>query len=314
MPMPSGAGEDLSLAAGILGNQANGSIQQEKRTAHLKKAAAALGRTLEKRPDFLPAWMNLARCQYEMGNMKEAARAFLKAYEIGEKPAALYRASICHSLARDYNEALSIFTTLVASHPGEIKLEWKQSFVNILHSLGKYHQALPWIEELAQKSDKELQKKWQEILVTQYLTLKMQKKALAYVQFLTLSDPGEAKWWKALTHIHLGKNQLEKALNAFLIYSFISPLTQQEMSFMADLHLSCGIPLKAARYYEIYLEKEKDPKKIQEKIRRISHAYLAGGQGASALEWIEKGLSLKLDPDLLQLKGLVQDRFESQPL
>jgi len=247
--------------------------------------------------------------QYEPGNMKEVARAFLKAYKTDEikKPAMLYQAFIYYSLARDYDEALLVFNTLVEAHPAEIKLEWKQSLVNVLHSLEKYHQALPWIEDLAQKSKKESKKQWQEILVNQYLTLGMQGKALEYVLFLTRSNSGEAKWWKALTHIHLGKNQMEEALNAFLIYSFVSPLSQQEISFMADLYLSCGIPLKAAKYYEIYLKEEKNPKKIQDKIIRISHAYFSGGQGASALEWIEKGLALAPDPELLQLKDMVQN-------
>jgi tetratricopeptide (TPR) repeat protein len=283
-----------------------------KSLSHIKKAAAALTRAVEKKPDLFPAWLNLAKCRYELGDMKEAARAFLKAYETCEnkKPATLYQASLCYSLAQDYNEALSIFNTLVADHPGEIKLAWKEALVNILHSLEKYHQALPWIEELAQKSKKESRKNWQEILVYQYLNLKMQKKALEYVRFLTKTDPCEATWWKTLTHIHLGENQLEKALNAFLIYSFISPLSLKEISFMADLYISCGIPLKAAMYYNTYLDKEKDPKKIQDKISRISHAYLAGGQGASALEWIEKGLALKTDPELLQMKALALDLMQ----
>jgi predicted Zn-dependent protease len=276
---------------------------------YLKKAARAYDRAVEKKPDFSHAWLNLAKCRYDLGQMGKAAAAFIKGYETSSEkfPGHLYYASICYTFARDYKKALDVFDTLLLAHPADIKLEWKESLVNILFSLEKYKQALPWIEELAHKFKDKKKKKWQEILLYQYLTLKMDAKALDYAVLLTTTDPTEPKWWKALTHIYLEKNRLEKGLASLIIYSFISPLSQQEISLMADLYLSCGIPLKAAQTYERWLEKEGEKKKnqnrIHDKISKISHAYLSGCQTDTALRWIEKGLSMKKEPDLLQIKA-----------
>ncbi|RLB94032.1 MAG: hypothetical protein DRH26_02330 [Deltaproteobacteria bacterium] len=284
-------------------------LSDSARIKYLKKAAAAYDHAVEKKPDFSHAWLNLAKCRYDLGQMEKAAIAFIKGYETSrdKKPNHLYYASICYTFTRDYKKAFKVFNTLLLAHPKDIKLEWKESFVNILFSLEKYKQALPWIEELVHKLKDKKKKKWQEILLYQYLSLKMEQKALDYAVFLTKADPIEPKWWKALTHIYLNKNRLEDGLSSLMIYSFISPLSQQETSLMADLYLSCGIPLKAAQTYEKWLEKEGDQKKnhdrIYDKISKISHAYMSGCQTQTALKWIEKGLSMKKAPDLLQIKA-----------
>ncbi|MCD4676298.1 MAG: tetratricopeptide repeat protein [Desulfobacula sp.] len=283
--------------------------QQSKNSAHVKKAAISFNRAVEKKPDLTPAWVNLARCLYELEEMEKAAMAFVKAYESSKDKKAehLYYASVCHTFTKNYTQALLVFNRLVLAHPEDIKLEWKETLVNILFSLEKYRQALFWIEELVQKFTNKKKKKWQEILLYQYLTLKMEKKALNYAFFLTKADPLEPKWWKALTHIHLGKNCLEEGLSSLIIYSFISPLSQQETALMADLYLACDIPLKAAQTYEIWLTKQTNPGEIQDqvmdKVNKISRAYLDGFQNNAALEWIEKGLAIKKDPGLLQIKA-----------
>lgn len=275
--------------------------------AFVKKAARAYERAVEKNPTLSAGWLNLAKCRYELGQMEKAAKAFTRGYETGDEknPSNLYYASVCHTLADNFEQALLVFLNLMAAHPGEVLLEWKQTLVNIYFSLAKYKQALPWIQELAEKSKKEQKKKWQEILLYQYVTLEMDQKALGYARCLTRTDPCESKWWKALTHIYLGKNKLEQGLVSLMIYSFITPLSQQETTLMADLYMACNIPLKAARQYEKWIEKTPDPIKEDfiDKISKISNAYRAGCEQASALEWIEKGLAMKMDPDLLRTKA-----------
>ena len=289
--------------------------QKEKNPDHVKRAIAAFSRAVEKNNNFAPGWLNLARCCYELADMDRAAPAFVKGYETGQekKAAYLYYAAVCHTAAQKPGPALAVFNTLLANHPKEITLEWKETLVNIFFSLEKYAQALPWIETLAKKSKDKKKKKWQEILLYQYLTLKMEKKALTYALFLTRTDPLEPKWWKALTHIHLNRNRLEEGLCSLMIYSFITPLSRQETTLMADLYMACNIPLKAAQYYEAWLniamekpppqDKTVDPDKIQDKVAKLSQAYLSGCNPAAALEWVEKGLAMKKTPRLLRIKA-----------
>ena len=88
-----------------------------------------------------------------------------------------------------------------------------------------------------------------------------------------------------------------------MIYSFITPLSQQETTLMADLYMGCNIPLTAAHHYEKWIEQiyaqtpDQIPDQVKDdivdKICKISHAYQAGCEQASALEWIEKGLAIK---------------------
>lgn len=280
------------------------SADSKLNTGYLIKAARAYDRAVVKKPDFSPAWLNLAKCRYDLGQMEKAATGFIKGYETGREKKAehLFYASICYTSANDYKKALKVFEKILLVHPGDIKLEWKESLINILFSLEKYKRALPWIEELTQELQDKKKKKWQEILLYQYLSLQMEQKALDYAGFLTRTDPLEPKWWKALTHIHLNENRLEEGLASLMIYSFISPLSIQETSLMADLYLACDIPLKAVEIYEKWLGQEIDQNQ-NDKISKIVHAYLRSFQNDDALEWIEKGLAIKQDPDLLQIKA-----------
>ncbi len=283
--------------------------------AFVKKATQAYGRAVKKNPGLSAGWLNLAKCRYELGQMEKAAQAFIQGYETGDekKPANLYYAAVCHTLADNFEQALLVFQNLMTAHPGEVLIEWKQTLVNIYFSLEKYKQALPWIQELTEKCKGKQKKKWQEILLYQYLTLKMDQKALGYAKLLTRIDPCEPKWWKALTHIYLGKDKLEQGLVSLMIYSFITPLSQQETNLMADLYMGCNIPLTAALHYEKWIDQipNQTPGQIPDQVKgdilnkicKIANAYRAGCEPASALEWIEKGLAIKMDPDLLRTKA-----------
>ncbi|WP_024336089.1 tetratricopeptide repeat protein [Desulfotignum balticum] len=273
-------------------------------------AAEAFQRTVEKKPGLTEAWLNLARCRYEQGQMAEAAGAFEKGYDTSEEnqPVHLFYASACHFQAGRPDSALTVFERLMAAHSEEITLEWKQTLVNILFALEKFRKALPWLEELAAETQGDTRRQWQEMLLYQYLSLEMKKKALAYARYLTRTHPEDPGWWKALAHVHLTDNRFEKALAAMLSYSYLTPLTPEEMRLVADLYLSCNIPLSAARQYEAWLEQHGDTlseKQILERIRIISRAWLSAGNPDQALTWAKKGLAKKDDPELVSIRDHV---------
>lgn len=294
-------------------NMADKSGTRAKGDQYIIKAAMSYENTVRKNSDFSPAWANLAKCRYDLEQMGKAGKAFIKTYETSKekKPDPLYYASTCYFLNKNYKKALNIFNKLIKNHPDKIKLEWKETFVNIFFSLNRYKQALPWIKQLAASLKGKKKKKWQEILLYQYMSLNMPGKALEFANFLTKTDPVEPKWWKALTHIYLNQDNYDKGLESLIIYSFLKPLSQQETCLMADLYLSCNVPLKAAEFYQKWLNKEieNSPGKkkkfdhIYGKIKRISNAYMQGFQNENALKWIDKGLKLKNDPILLKIKA-----------
>jgi len=273
-------------------------------------AAAAFQRTVEKQPDLSAAWLNLARCRYELGQMAEAARAFETGYDTSEKKQAvhLFYAAACHFQAGSPGAALTVFERLMAAHPEAVNLEWKQTLVNILFALEKFQKALPWLEELAAETKGDTRRQWQEMLLYQYLSLAMKNKALAYARYLTRTHPEDPGWWKALAHVHLTDNRFEKALAAMLGYSYLTPLTREESRLVADLYLSCNIPLSAALQYQAWLAAHGDTlseKQVLERIKTISRAWLSAGDPDQALAWAKKGLAKKDDPELVRIRDYV---------
>jgi tetratricopeptide (TPR) repeat protein len=201
-----------------------------------------------------------------------------------------------------------VFNRLMAAHPEAISLEWKQTLVHILFALEKFKTALPWLEELAEKTQGEGRRQWQEMLLYQYLSLEIKQKALAYARHLTRIHPEDPGWWKALAHVHLADNRFEQALAAMLSYSYLTPLTGEESRLLADLYLSCHIPESAARQYEEWLSQHGDTlseKQCLDKIITISRAWLAAGNTDLALAWVEKGLAKKEDPELVRIRDYV---------
>ncbi len=220
-----------------------------------KKAIFSYKKAVDADPGFSEAWLNLARCCYEAEDFKGAAHGFEKGYDHSESPQAihLYFAAICRFQCDEAEGALVLFDTLLKKHPDAVTLAWKEVLVNILFSLDRYKQALPYIEELAEKTQPPNRKKWQEILLQQYLNLDMDKEALALALSLTRTDPLESKWWKALAHIRLksgnGEKDQAKALADLLVYGYLTPMSPEEKQLAGDLYLTLDIPEKAAGVY-----------------------------------------------------------------
>ncbi len=298
----------------------------EERSSDLKKKAVRYyEHTVRKKDDIAAVWLNLAVCRYDLGRMEAAAAAFLKGYGVSEekykKAMHLYYGAVCYFQSggkKNQTKALQVFKKLIRLHPGEISFDWLESYLSMLFTLNQNKAALPYIRKLIEKfnvkkndknsaknNDKnstknsyEKRRKWQEILLYQYLHLNMEKSALKYARYLAKSDPVEPKWWKGLSHIYLNRNDLAKGLRSLIVYGFLTPLTRDEETLMADLYLSLNIPSMAVPYYEKILKEGFD----REKARRLLHACLLSEQPEKALEWIDLLLEEKEDIVLLRQK------------
>jgi len=134
--------------------------------------------------------------------------------------------------------------------------------------------------ELASGFTGKKQQKWREILLQQYMSLNMHKEALVMVRNLTQEAPTIPIWWKGLAHIQLQQNNYKKALAAMTIYSYLTPLAQDEEKLLADLYMQQRIPRKAVIYYEKYAQKKID----SQTALNLARSYLDLGRPKLALE------------------------------
>ncbi|WP_020586197.1 tetratricopeptide repeat protein [Desulfobacter curvatus] len=289
-------------------------MMEKQGAGYVKKAASAYERAVKKYDGFYQGWLNLGQSRYTLKQMDKAAQAFIRGYDTApeKKGAYLYQAAVCYYFNADYQNALNAFNRLMKNHPSEVTLDRKEVLVNILFSLKKNRRALPYLKELAAKSKADKKRTWQEVLLYQYMELGMDKQAVAYACTLTRQEPEEPKWWRTLANIHLNKNRLEKGLEAFMIYSFTTPLTTSETKLLADLYAGCNIPLEAARVYEDWLERiQKSPggfsgmgrKKMTDRILAIARAYQQGRDYQAAIKWADRGLARGCGARLLAFKA-----------
>lgn len=253
-------------------------------------------------PDYAPAWFNLAKSRYELGDYAKAADAFITAYDrSSEKNATtLYFAGVAFLTANQPGKALDVFDRLMTVHEEEIKPEWKAAKVHALLALKKNREALPLIEDMARTVEGPQKKHWQETLLYQYMLLGMNEKALSYADDLTREDPMEPKWWKGLVHLQLTRDRYREALVALTIYGHLKVPTIEEKRLMADLSTAADIPARSVEILKDILLEKWDTDIVKAVVRN----YMSLHQPEEALKWVDKGLTNDAEnPDLLMLKG-----------
>ena len=267
------------------------------------KASDYYRAAVKRNPDFSPAWMNLAKCWYDLENYSDAGICFLKGFETAEEkqPEVLYYSAVSFMAAEKFQRSLEIFEKLFSDYKESIKLEWKQSIAQLYLIRNMPLKALPYLEEIVKEITGEKKKQWQKILLDQYICLKMESKALAYAKKLIDEDPVEADWWKALSYIYLLKDKYKEGVIPYTIFSYINKLSKSEEQLLADLNFSIGIPVQAAGYYEAIIAKKEDSL-IYEK---LVNAYLALYNYDKALETIERAVKFHSDNSLLMIKGQI---------
>lgn len=265
-----------------------------------ERAARALELALQQDPRHLSARLNLAKAAYELGDYPKAAECFMKAYELApdKNPEHLYFAAVAYLLARENTRSLAMFERLLAASGGKMLPEWRENLVHALLGAGEGRAALPHIQALSEEYRGDKQTQWQEILLHQYLQLDMHDKALALAERLSVQDPAEAKWWRALVSIHLQHNRYQPALTALLIAGYLEPLSEQERRLAADLYLQLGVPGRAASLYETLLETE-SPQLLGNLVVALQQL----GQGEKALAVLARFEPSALTPELSMLKA-----------
>jgi tetratricopeptide (TPR) repeat protein len=265
-------------------------------------ARQAFEAALARHPDWVPAWLNLAKAHYELEAPAEAARCFFSAYENGGRQNAehLYLSAAAHLMAGQYSASVARFEQLLDRHPDQMRSEWREHLVHALLSDDQPRRALPHIRHLAHTFEGDKRIQWQEILLHQYMHLEMNADALALARALVEQAPTLAKWWKAKAHLHLNAQEYEPALTAMIVYGFLAPLSRDERQLLADLHLQVGTPGQAAPLYETILQAEGADKRV---LTNLVTALRQIGRPDAALEQLERHHAYREDPDLLMLRA-----------
>lgn len=263
------------------------------------QAEKAFRQAVQRQPDLVNGWLNLAKACYEQGHYPEAARCFGEAYDRATEkdPEPLYYCAATYLMAQQCKPSIAAFERLMAAHPNQIKPEWKIHWVHALISDDQSRRALPFIKEIIAFSSGDERIRWQEILIYQYLQLQMIAEARDYTQNLTRQSPTEARWWKLLGQIRLSAGEYSQALASLTIYGFLAPLTPEEQKLWADLNLQLGIPGQAAPVYQALLADEPDAQTL----KSLVLAYRQLGRCEEALTRLETYKALADDAELMML-------------
>ena len=269
---------------------------------HPEKAAECYQACVESRADFSPAWLNLAKADYDLGRFHTSGQSFVKGYDLEDNKRAvlLYYAANAFFSAKEYPGALAVFNRLTKNHKSEIEPGWHELAVHIFLALEQPKNALPHMEFLAQNLHGTTKTIWQETLLYHYMSLGMDEKALGLVTFLTRQYPLEPRWWKGLARFSLDINELENALAAMTLYGFLTPLTDNEKKLVADLYLAVGIPARAVDLYQEMSTREKRAENTQNTVVALQQMNL----DQRALELLNQVLTTeKASIELNILKG-----------
>jgi predicted Zn-dependent protease len=243
--------------------------------------------------------LKLAKTCYDSGRYTEAGRHLAEAYACSTEKRAehLYFSAAAYLMARQYPESIAAFERLSQAHPDQIQPKWKEHWVHALLAGGQGCRALPVIQALIAQHTGDERVRWQEILIHQYMDLKMHAEAAAYVTSLTRQNPEQARWWKLRGQIALAGGDDAGALASLTIYGYLTPLSAEEQKLWADLSLQAGIPCQAAPAYEALLKEKPDCQVL----KHLTLAYQKMGDGQAALRQLEHFQDP--DPELLMLRA-----------
>ncbi|WP_316348886.1 tetratricopeptide repeat protein [Desulfuromonas acetoxidans] len=258
-----------------------------------QQALLWLQQVVDKAPDYLPGWLNLAQTQYALELYVAAGTSFERAFTLSDPPrrSLRYNAALCFMQSGEWERAKHLLRQLVALDPQQVELPWRAALVQVYLNLDQPQQALSQLMILVQQTQGAEQRRWREVLVQQYLTLECYDDAISALNRYTEVDGLYPRWWTVLTYAYLERQQYRQALVSLKVVDYLRPLSEQEAQLLGDLHLQLGVPQQAERYYEQLLQQRPDDDSV---LTRLAHACLSQHQPQQALQWARQGDNPKL--------------------
>jgi len=292
-----GEHEEISLQ---LGNCAMLQGKFSLAVQHYKEA-------LKRDDDNAMLWLNLGKAQYQLKRFAAAGDSFQKGWDRASpkerKADVLFCLATAWRMAENGRKAVVAFEKLFQLYPGKVTSAWREQYIHTLMESGQIKKALPFIRQVIPAASGKLKMQWQEILLSQYVELKMYPQAETLARTLTETYPGEVKWWRALAHVQLAAGRMEQALAALIACSYLEQLDAQELSLLADLYMETNVPGKAVPLYRQLLQREYRQRTFQ----RLVVALHREDREETALEALQqyRGETMK-SVSLLQLEGEIR--------
>jgi len=252
----------------ILGNALALSGQDKKALAHYAASA-------DFKPDYAPAWQNMAKIYSDIKQYEKAGDCLLKTYEFMEKKdsSMLYNAAAFFIMA------------------------------------GKDAKSLPYLESLMSQDEEKIKIIWVEAFLKVCMNLQHKKKAIKIISELIDKNKNDPELWKMLGRVYLWQKKYKKALAALIIRSYLTPLNEKEdFLLLGDLSNFVGMPLKAAGYYEQAIEIDRQPESLI--YEKLASAYIFGHRDTRAAEVLNKALVKKPCATLWFMLGQILYRKE----
>ena len=192
------------------------SLQQGK----TEEAQAGYEETLALCPDYAPAWQNLAKLCYDLGQFTRAGKAFDRAWELTGRMRHDLRfyAAAAYAAGKMPQEALALAQFLCSGKAGPPKPDWVKLMVQL---------------SLESKGDK-----------------KKGTEAVTILERLLSESSPEPYLFRLAASLYLNRHDYDQAARTLAAYGLLNPLTYKETTLLADLYNTLGIPGKAAEHYE----------------------------------------------------------------
>ncbi|PIE61124.1 MAG: hypothetical protein CSA29_04955 [Desulfobacterales bacterium] len=237
-------------------------------TGRMKGAVNYYEKTLELCPSYTPAWQNLGKVCYDLGQFQTAAQAFEKTWELTGRTTPVLR----------YHAAVARLSA------GQPKL------------------ALGHLEYLTSGQAGPPEKDWIKLLVQLSIETKRSAKALKTIERLLAAPNADPYLFRLAATLNLDLNRYKQAAGNLAAYSLTTPLPIAEQTLLADLYNNLGIPARAAENYQKALAM-KPSRKLHE---RLSSAWFEACNTQKALDALETGLkTYPKSHSMWKLKGWI---------
>jgi len=231
------------------------------------EALTSLEQAVALAPRYSRAWLRLGEAAYELENYRQAGEAFVHAYDLSpdQRPEILYYAGVSLLSGGEAGQALDSLARLIDTHAHAAGLDWYQALLAAAVDASQPQRALPYLDRmLAARSD----------------------------------DPGA---WELAYRFHAGLADYEQAALHLTVADHLQPLSRSEQAQLGDLYAVIGVPIQAARYYEMAFIAETEPS--PDEYRKLATAWLAAHELAPARATLARALAARPTTRLWALQG-----------
>jgi tetratricopeptide (TPR) repeat protein len=233
------------------------------KTEKTNKAIEQYKRSIALNCSYAPAFQNIGTVYFNVKEYKKAGDSMLKVYSLSKNKdfQSLYYAAVSYFLADKVLLARPHLFFLISGKAGPPKLSWLKASLKLC------------------------------------IALKLYDKAGDIIEKLIVLNKNDSKLWRLITWFHLKRENYEKALTSFKIYTYLTPSKKEsDIKLLGDLYSAIDLSGKAASYYE---------KQKTKNYSRIIDSYIKAYRKDKAYDVIDEAIKKKPDSKLFYLKGVL---------